>query len=420
VNPKRQIKSFWWATDQPVTRWFGTLTLELDQTPELELIVERNSPADNARPLGRVIHGKDEHGVPITLLFVSSSGDSITGAVLKRTLHAGYALVGIALPDADSFAVNSLRFQVQHLYGWLGRSGFKRDAEENGYTFAVHFQRQEDEWFSIAPCLELGVHNTFETHNGFQERRIREDAALTFRSTEGFSLARCWELLNAVRTLIHFASLNKVYPIWMTAYKNGHGYQIGDRWIDQDIEIATSDLREAKSEYPISDRWLFQFDDVRSDFAGFIHRWLDYTQKFAESLDCYSSTIYNSLTAELAHLSLTQALEAYHGIQFSSHHEHKFQAKIEELGNLHASSLKGLVDDVRDFAERVLCTRNYYTHHNPKWLATGKVAERAELIRLNEKLRLLFQMCVLTDLGVPADRFSRLRRQLATEIINYT
>jgi hypothetical protein len=34
-------------------------------------------------------------------------------------------------------------------------------------------------------------------------------------------------------------------------------------------------------------------------------------------------------------------------------------------------------------------------------------------------LRLLFQMCVLTDLGIPSDRFPRLRRQLASEIIDY-
>jgi hypothetical protein len=47
------------------------------------------------------------------------------------------------------------------------------------------------------------------------------------------------------------------------------------------------------------------------------------------------------------------------------------------------------------------------------------VAEKADLWRMNEKLKLLFQMCVLTDLGIPADRFSRLRRQLATEFIDY-
>jgi hypothetical protein len=194
---------------------------------------------------------------------------------------------------------------------------------------------------------------------------------------------------------------------------------LGDRWIDQDIEVWSSFLREAESEPPIPEWWIFRFEDVRQDFADFVRKWMDYTETFAEALGCYSSTIYDPLTAELAHLSLTQALEAYHGIRFSSHHKHEFQAKIEELGDMHTASLRGLIDDVGGFAERVLCTRNHYTHHNPKWLATGKVAKRGELFRMNEKLKLLFQMCVLSDLGIPADRFNRLRRQLATEIIDY-
>jgi hypothetical protein len=267
--------------------------------------------------------------------------------------------------------------------------------------------------------LELALHGTVQAGGGFQERRIREDAALTFRSKAGFSLGRCNELVGAVRLLVHLAVLKKVYPVWMTAYQNGHGYKLGDQWIDQEIGIWSSILREAKSEPPIPDHWVFRFDDVRGDFAGFVRKWLDYTEKFAEALNCYSSTIYHSLTNELAHLSLTQALEAYHGTRFSSHHKHEFQAKIEELGDLHAASLRGLVDDVGDFAERVLCTRNHYTHHNPKWSATGKVAEKADLWRMNEKLKLLFQMCVLSDLGIPADRFNRLRRQLATEVMDY-
>ena len=419
MTTKREIKSFWWAPGHPDVRWFGALTLEPDETPSLELVVERRDPVIDRRPVDPVIHGKDEHGKPITLLFVGSSGETISGAVLKRTFSAGYALLGIALPAANGFLANSLRFQVQHFYGWLGRSGFERSEGDRADTFTVRYHQPEDEWFSLMPDLELGVHGTFETHNGFQERRIREDAALTFRSKAGFSLGRCNELVSAVRLLLNLAVLKKVYPVWMTAYQNGHGYKLGDQWIDQDIEIHSSILREAKSEPPIPDHWVFRFDDVRSDFAGFVRKWLDYTEKFAEALNCYSSTIYHSLTNELAHLSLTQALEAYHGTRFSSHHKHEFQAKIEELGNLHAASLRGLVDDVGDFAERVLCTRNHYTHHNPKWIATGKVAEKGELWRMNEKLKLLFQMCVLTDLGIPTDRFNRLRPQLAKEIMDY-
>ena len=415
----REIKSFWWTPDNADVRWFGVLTLERKETPSLELIIERGDMFTDRRPLGQVIHGKDEHGKPITLLFVGSCGESMSGALLKRTFSAGYALLGIALPCANSFVAHSLRFQVQHLYGWLGRSGFDPKVAESAGTFAVRFQRPEDEWFSITSDLELGVHGTYKTHNGFQERSIQEDAALTFRSKAGLSLGRCNDLVSAVRLLLHLASLKKAYPVWMTVYQNGHGYKLGGQWIDHGIEIWSSILRGAKSEPPIPEYWVFRFDDVRTDFAGFVRKWLDYIEHFAEALGCYSSTIYHPLTDELTHLSLTQALEAYHGVRYSSHHKHAFQTKIEELGNLHKVPLLGLVDNVGDFAERVLCTRNHYTHHNPKWLATGKVAEKAELWRMNEKLKLLFQMCVLTDLGIPADRFNRLRRQLATEIMDY-
>jgi len=39
--------------------------------------------------------GTDEHGSPITLLFVGSCGDMISGALVKRTAESGYALLGI-------------------------------------------------------------------------------------------------------------------------------------------------------------------------------------------------------------------------------------------------------------------------------------------------------------------------------------
>ncbi|MGO9586377.1 MAG: hypothetical protein ACLP2Y_09295 [Limisphaerales bacterium] len=47
----------------------------------------------------------------------------------------------------------------------------------------------------------------------------------------------------------------------------------------------------------------------------------------------------------------------------------------------------------------------------------GRVVKGAKLIRLNEKLKLIFQMCVLTEMGIPAERFPRLQRQLADDII---
>jgi hypothetical protein len=202
--------------------------------------------------------------------------------------------------------------------------------------------------------------------------------------------------------------------------KQGHGYQLGDQWINQDIEVYASVLREHTDQDPIGGRWTFRFGDIRDNLAAFFRDWLDYVAKYDEALGCYSATIYHSLPSELDHLSLTQALDAYHGVKFQSHRDRGgIRPKIEQLAGTHAISLRGFVDDIPAFAKEVQATRNYYTHHNPEVQKTGKVAEKTDLIHLNEKLTLLFQMCVLADMGIPADRFPDLRRQLATEIIHY-
>jgi hypothetical protein len=47
------------------------------------------------------------------------------------------------------------------------------------------------------------------------------------------------------------------------------------------------------------------------------------------------------------------------------------------------------------------------------------VAERADLFRMNEKLTLLFQMCVLTDLKIKPQRFGLLKRRIATHVTDF-
>jgi hypothetical protein len=111
----REIKGFWWVPDHPETRWFGTLTLEPDQRPKLELIIERQGwTHPTPPPPGLVIYGADEHGKPITLLFVGKPSEHFTGTMLRRTCLAGYALLGVHLAATDRFTAQSIRFQTHH------------------------------------------------------------------------------------------------------------------------------------------------------------------------------------------------------------------------------------------------------------------------------------------------------------------
>ena len=130
-------------------------------------------------------------------------------------------------------------------------------------------------------------------------------------------------------------------------------------------------------------------------------------------------TIYHSLTSELAHLSLTQALDAYHGVKFQAHRDRGgIRPKIRAACWRSRSFITGVGGRHPGVCQGGSNHWNFYTHHNPEVQKTGRVAKGAALIRLNEKLTLLFQMCVLADMGIPADRFPDLRRQLATEIVH--
>ena len=420
MSGNREIKGFWWVPEHSESRWFGTLTLEPDQSPKLELIIERQGWTDPIPPQpGRVIHGVNEHGKPVTLLFLGKPSEQLNGVILRRTFLAGHALIGTHLPTADCFAAQSIWFKTHCLYSWLNRSGFDRGTTRTARSLSIRYDQPDDEWFSVSSDLELGIHTTYTTNSGFQEERIREDAAVTFRSKSDLSFARCRKLIGRMRALLHFASLEPVYPVCIAAQlRQTRGEQAPDSTF-QSVEVWNGGLRRAEEAFRQPEQWTFRYEDVRGDFGGFIRQWLEFTDKYEEALGSYACTVYHPLTWELQHLSLTQALDAYHGVKFNSHHEQDFRAKLEALIKLHSLALNGLIDDETDFADRVICTRNYYTHHNPKWLMKGKVAKDIELFRMNEKLRLLFQACVLADLNIPADRFHRLRRQLATEIVSY-
>ncbi len=242
---------------------------------------------------------------------------------------------------------------------------------------------------------------------------------LAFESKQGLDLSRCKDLLNTVRHLLHFAVLEPVYPLNITVARTDYGDTYDGRFIPREIELWNSIIRERVESEFLDERWVFQFRDMQADFGNFMTRWLDYVKKFDEALGCYFMTVYHRPPHAVAHLSLTQAFEAYHGIKYVSHKEQDFADKIKELTEANKAYLKGLVDDPGDFSQTVLHNRNYYTHHNPKWKKDGRVVSGSDLYRLNEKLRLLFQLCVLTDIGIPTDRFMRLRRQLAAQIIDF-
>jgi len=309
---------------------------------------------------------------------------------------------------------------MQQLYGWLGLTGFTRSV---GATMAgeVKIEYQQPKWEKCSigngKTVEFGVGSNYSTQAHSQS--ISEEAGITFSSDTGMNLDAAWNMTTAMRTLLHFASLRRVYTVNM---KLGGVSENGETETDprEKTTVWAMGFREMVTEPAYSPEWVFQLKDLTESLGSFFGRWLEYARDYDECIGCYTTTIYHSLPTPIAHLCLTQALDAYHGVRHGSHGQRNFKNKVEELCETHEKSLSDIIEHPSRFAKVVRDTRDYFTHRNPDDLEKREVVERsAELIRLNERLSILFQSCVLTDMGIPSDRLGNLRRQIARSIVEY-
>jgi len=420
MNHEASIKGFWWHPDMPQNRWFGVLENNRDAGILLTCHAETGNYSFIEQHAGATFHGRDEKGSPVTLLLTSRDGGSKSGGLETLRLRPGYVLVGAHVVDKQSIKARNLSVQIQHLYGWLGLTGFNRkiDFSASGKV-NISYEQPDLKSFVIysGEKINFGLETNYSAN--FMSQSISEDAVVSMGLESGFNFEEAWSFIIALRMLLHLATLKPIYAVSMSlrGLRDFGNAEVGP---NDSISIWSRNFQEAKTDIPVNGLWVFRYSDVEQDFGLFFSKWLDYRTQYEEALNCYSSTVYHKLPSTLKLLCLTQALDAYHGVRFNSHSQRRFKHKVEDLCELNKDSLSGLVGDIDEFATQVKDTRDYYTHHNPKDLiARNVVRGSAELIRLNEKLAILFQSCVLRDIGIPANRLSRLRRQVAGEIVEF-
>jgi hypothetical protein len=115
MSEKRKILGQWWSSDKPDDKWIGTLALEPAKSPRLKVSVARNCFGMLEMKAPPVIHGHDNQGRPVTLLFPSWPRTHGGLAMTQMEFGAGYAVLGMELAEPADFLVNTLTFRLQHL-----------------------------------------------------------------------------------------------------------------------------------------------------------------------------------------------------------------------------------------------------------------------------------------------------------------
>jgi hypothetical protein len=209
MKDKREIAGLWWVPGRPEQKWIGTLTLECEQAPRLTLTAPQGF-GFKIPELGDLLHGCDQHGKPATLLYPCEHHRSISGALTFLNYSSGFAILGIELPSRDAFQINCLSIELQHFYEWAGVSGFLQETRDAADGIRVHHRLPELKSSPLDADLTMEIRGSLSFRNAVREKLLTENSIVQLKSRKGLTFGECWDLVNAIRGLIHFGVLGPV------------------------------------------------------------------------------------------------------------------------------------------------------------------------------------------------------------------
>jgi HEPN superfamily Apea-like protein len=195
------------------------------------------------------------------------------------------------------------------------------------------------------------------------------------------------------------------------------------------------------------------FNEIATGFDSVLRRWFECDERVQPVLDLYFAVISNrDASCQVQFLLLAQAIEVYHARSKTSNgfrstvlspSEHKARLKlildatpsdlkdwlkeklaysnqmtlrerIDDILNLHRDESARLTGKLKDFADKLRESRNYYTHYGEDLWQSGKVAKGPELTEIRFIIEHLLKVCLLKELGLQGTPIERVLAQNAS------
>jgi hypothetical protein len=96
-------------------------------------------------------------------------------------------------------------------------------------------------------------------------------------------------------------------------------------------------------------------------------------------------------------LNIIQSIESYHALK-SKNNSLILRVRLKDVLEDSEDTLHEIIEDSEGFMNKVINTRNYYTHYNPQKIQ--KAANNIELLALTYTLRLLLNYQLLLACGL--------------------
>ena len=452
-----QYEGYWWLPENPADKISGQLIFVPGEKIALTL---RGAFGDNSDKKSlfkpefiqpRLILGVDSRtGKEITI----SECQQISGTTVfaytefHTTFFIGKTIfVGVHFETEEQLKFKSISVRFSGSEIWAGKKPIVVESLDDFQNEVIRYESPASSTIvvddTLIRILFLGPANVYSSEQVTISYKTAVE--ITPKEEKNFS-----EYLAIIRRLQNFFSLAmgaSVYPIEIFGHSQANRKETVKRkdfFPPIDISYLVPSWPKELKAYNRSEI-LFQLPMIEANLETYIQNWFHKYELLKPAINLYFSVLYNPQNyVEIRFLSLTQAIETYHRRLFGG----KYQDDEEYLAGIYHILTKEIPDNINsdfkkslqmrlrygnefslrkrlrevirsinnvldfdfvtlgkkreEFIDKVVDTRNYWTHYSPELI--NKVEQLGEdRLILITSLQLLLEVNFLRDLGFEED-----------------
>jgi hypothetical protein len=437
-----QIQGNWWLPDAPETEHGGVLSFTFQEGLSLYVFGTFSDDIEQRK----VTHVDTIHGIA-GAMFVSLCRCSVVRRPLQQPTDIassrvfsvwsiGFALMGHEQHFSHDHRFSTVAFELGHLRDWLGTSGITTEIEhtegiDEPYDVTARF-RQPSPLKGETNDLQIEI----RLNAGFSEPRsgsvrIEERCEARVSVKEPLDI-ETWlaKVVRPFTDLISFATaaFNDLteFRVFDPGDQEAPRRRPGTRVVHSHSQQSLPPERALPKE-----ALLFSAEQVADRFGDVMDRWPAIGNELDSVFGLFFGVQYSGQPyPEYRFYSMVQALESYHrrrrrnyALEKVKHlerldsilkvvptqhrkwldeklrysNEPSLRGRMKDLTSEWEAFLLPIVGDRKSFVDKVVNTRNYYTHYDESLRQSAARGE--ELIRLTDILFVTMQACLLQELG---------------------
>lgn len=438
----KSFDGWFWLPNRSEQKCPGNLTIQQNGSAYLELIGCFDSDPSQWNTVLTVprIVGMAEGELPVTLdRCVYSQKAFPFMDVPKSKLHVGIAYVGLGYDSNEQFAFESFEFSVEGMDEWHQKTGFTVGAARPPFEISYRLPDPMKLWETDELVLWLVFSCCGPSMPAITSASISQSSK--FRLT-GTRLLTFDQFSAITHKIVHFLCLATGETVSVFDVIARSPTQFPPDGSESRLSAAVYyESRSFAEAPPEIDRFrmLFHLDQLPGGTQNSFGRWVNVHLKATAAMNLFFSVRageHSFLSGRF--LSLAQALETYHRRSYDTvrmpkeNYDKMIQALQETCPPEYRTFLAGrlmhgnepsqrerfaelLVPFAKHFGDdaeqqcllkRIVDTRNYYTHY-----ADGgktKAARGRNLWVLCGRMEVLFQLCMLREIGFPLPEIDRI------------